>query len=79
VTKEAATTMYQQACALLARLCPEWWSRAHLTEWSQVGSIEHMFRGQYCRMLNGAWTKDREVEVDGARHHVQETDVEVGE
>lgn len=58
VTKEAAGVMYQQACALLARLCPEWWSRAHLTEWSIVGSIEHLFRGQYCRMLNDAWGKD---------------------
>lgn len=58
VTKEAASAMYQQACALLARLCPEWWSRAHLTEWSQVGSIEALFKGQYCRMLNSAWGKD---------------------
>jgi len=58
VTKEAAGVMYQQACALLARLCPEWWSRAHLTEWSVVGSIEALFRGQYCRMLNAAWGKE---------------------
>lgn len=58
VTKEASGVMYQQACALLARLCPEWWSRAFLTEWSVVGSIEHLFRGQYCRMLNDAWGKD---------------------
>ena len=58
VTKEAAGVMYQQACALLARLCPEWWSRAHLTDWPQVGSIEALFRGQYCRMLNAAWGKE---------------------
>jgi len=58
VTKEAAGVMYQQACALLARLCPEWWSRAHLTDWAMVGSIEALFRGQYCRMLNSAWGKD---------------------
>jgi hypothetical protein len=56
--------MYQQACALLARLCPEWWSRAHLTEWTQVGSIEALFRGQYCRMLNSAWAKDGRAEVE---------------
>jgi hypothetical protein len=64
VTKEAAGMMYQQACALLARLCPEWWSRAHLTEWTQVGSIEALFRGQYCRMLNSAWAKDGRAEVE---------------
>jgi hypothetical protein len=64
VTKEAAGTMYQQACALLARLCPEWWSRAHLTEWSMVGSIEAMFRGQYCRMLNSAWAKQGREDME---------------
>lgn len=58
VTKEAATTIYQQACALLARLCPEWWSHAHLTDWKAVGSIEELFKAQYCRMLNSAWGKD---------------------
>jgi len=64
VTKEAAGAMYQQSCALLARLCPEWWSRAHLTEWPMVGSIEALFRGQYCRMLNSAWAKDSRAEVE---------------
>lgn len=58
VTKDAAASIYQQACALLARACPEWWSRAHLTDWTTVGSIEACFKGQYCRMLNAAWGKD---------------------
>lgn len=58
ITKEAASAVYQQACALLARLCPEWWSRAHLTDWKTIGSIEDMFKAQYCRMLNSAWGKD---------------------
>ena len=58
VTKEASALIYQQSCALLSRLCPEWWARSYLTDWDTVGCIDTLFRAQYCRMLNAAWEND---------------------
>ncbi len=63
INRETALGIYQQGVTLLSRLVPQWWNQGFCTDWSEVGSIERAFRGQYARMLNQAWNRDVPLEA----------------
>ena len=61
--RQACLSIYQSSVELLAKLCPAWWSQSYLCNWQQVGSIETLFKAQFCRILNDAWTRNMPVEA----------------
>tara|TARA_R100000322_G_scaffold53771_1_gene33369 strand:- start:217 stop:1101 length:885 start_codon:yes stop_codon:yes gene_type:complete len=65
VSREAALSIYQQACSLLARLCPQWWNQGYTCRWELVGDIDRIFRAQYIRMIEDAWDNGTQFETVG--------------
>ena len=61
ITREIALSVYQQACRMLARLCPEWWMGGYTTEMKNTGDIDRLFRAQYARMINDALVRGVEM------------------
>ena len=60
--RQACLSIYQSSVELLAKLCPAWWSQSYLCPWEQVGSIEQLFKAQFCRIINDTWTRELPVE-----------------
>ena len=60
--RQSCIAIYQSSVELLAKLCPAWWSKSYLTPWHQVGSIEGLFKAQFSRIMNDAWTREVPVE-----------------
>ena len=65
VSRESALSVYQQACSLLARLCPQWWNQGYTCRWELVGDIDRIFRAQYIRMIEDAWDNGTQFETVG--------------
>ncbi len=65
VSREAASSIYQQAVSLLARLCPQWWNQGYACRWELVGDIDRIFRAQYIRMIESAWDSGTQFETAG--------------
>lgn len=61
--RQACLSIYQSSVELLAKLCPAWWSQSYLCPWEQVGSIEQLFKAQFCRIINDTWTRELPVEA----------------
>lgn len=59
VDEVVARALYQQAVRLLATLCPAWWGQGALTDWTQVGCIDLLWRDQHARTL--ALAQERQV------------------
>jgi len=60
--RQACLSIYQSSVELLAKLCPAWWSQSYLCPWEQVGSIELLFKAQFCRVINDTWTRELPIE-----------------
>ena len=61
--RQACLSIYQSSVELLAKLCPAWWTGSYMTDWKFVGSIEGLFKAQFSRIINDAWT--REIPIEG--------------
>ena len=61
--RQACLSIYQSSVELLAKLCPAWWSQSYLCPWHTVGSIEDLFKAQFSRILNDAWTRELPIEA----------------
>lgn len=61
--RQACLSIYQSSVELLAKLCPAWWSQSYVCPWEQVGSIEQLFKAQFCRIINDTWTREVPVEA----------------
>tara|TARA_X000001388_G_scaffold75331_2_gene69889 strand:+ start:1804 stop:2868 length:1065 start_codon:yes stop_codon:yes gene_type:complete len=61
--RQACLSIYQSSVELLAKLCPAWWNSSYMTDWKFVGSIDQLFKAQFSRIINDAWT--REVPIEG--------------
>jgi hypothetical protein len=83
VSRDAARAIWIQGSSLLARLCPEWWNRSYLCDWNLSGSIDRIFRYEYCRMLNQAWNRGTPLEstvgIGDPDLHPPDADAPVGD
>lgn len=61
--RSACIAIYQSSVELLAKLCPAWWSQSYLCPWDTVGSIEQLFKAQFCRIVNDAWVREVPIEA----------------
>ena len=56
--RQACQAIYQSSVELLAKLCPAWWAQSFLCPWHTVGSIEKLFKAQFCRIVNDSWVRE---------------------
>lgn len=56
--RASSLAIYHSSVEMLAKICPAWWTQGICTKWQNVGSIERLFRAQFCRIMNDAWSRD---------------------
>ena len=56
--RASSLAIYHSSVEMLAKICPAWWTQGICTKWQNVGSIERLFRAQFCRIMNDAWTRE---------------------
>lgn len=61
--RQACQAIYQSSVELLAKLCPAWWAQSFLCPWHTVGSIEQLFKAQFCRIVNDSWVREVPIEA----------------
>lgn len=56
--RSSSLALYHSSVEMLAKLCPPWWTQGYMTNWMVAGTIERLFKAQFCRIMNDAWVRE---------------------